>query len=93
MLVSEKKKAMICPSLAKPLRKGHHFAYVVYARVHWRAQMTQKTCAVGWVKMRNAILGNNLKGGKLIIKGYHNALVRENTDKLRGGKCQEAFFP
>ena len=42
--------------------------------------------------MRNTILGNNLKGGKLIIKGYHNALVRENTDKLWGGKCQEAFF-
>ena len=31
--------------------------------------------------MRDAIPGNNLKDGKLIIKGYHNALVRENTYK------------
>ena len=34
-------------------------SYVLYARAHVRALVTQKSCAVG---MRNAKLGNHLKG-------------------------------
>ena len=53
MLVQEKMSIYLAMGLI--LRE---ISYVVYARAHVHALMTQKSCAVG---MRNAKLGNHLK--------------------------------
>ena len=75
MLVSESKIVFRWPSRVGKATILHMLCMNAFIS----SQMTQKSCAVG---MRNAILANNLRDGKLIIKGYHNTLLRVNTYKL-----------
>ena len=75
MLVYEKTSIYLAIELS--LRE---ISYVLYARAHLRALMTQKSCAVG---MRNAKLGNHLKILLVTYKALNGLAPSNIKDLLR----------